>query len=151
MTKTQEELIQQLVRSVFRLDDLLRECANEIAAPAGQTGARWQVLNEIARGAATVSDIARAKNTSRQGVQRIVNELAEDGIAAAIPNPKHSRYPLIELTDKGLRALASIEQERSRWSARVHSNLSEEIDPSILDLLTQFTHAVEKTISKGKK
>lgn len=64
MTKTQEELIQQLVRSVFRLDDLLRECANEIAAPAGQTGARWQVLNEIARGAVTVSDIARAKNTS---------------------------------------------------------------------------------------
>ena len=41
---------------------------------------------------------------NRQNVQRIVNELAKDGIVAFEPNPHHRRGQLVILTDTGRKA-----------------------------------------------
>jgi DNA-binding MarR family transcriptional regulator len=143
--------IQELVLGIFHLDDLLKACANEITRPAGQTGARWQVLNAITSTPKTVAEIARFKKVARQGVQRIVNELVAEGFAATQRNPEHSRYPLIELTEKGHLALRSIEYQRSQWQGEVRRHLGEEIKPEALDFLRRFTVAISKTMATGGK
>ena len=62
----------------------------------------------------TVSAIARARGVSRQHIQVIVNDLAEDGLVARLDNPNHRRAPLISLTDPGEAAIDGMHaRERS--------------------------------------
>jgi len=140
-------MIQDLILTIFRLDDVLKAAANRISEPAGQTGARWQVLNALDGGPKTVAEIARIKNGSRQGVQRIANELVAEGSAALNENPRHRRYPLVCLTPQGRAALEMIRSERERWTAAVSAVLGHEVDPAVLHFLDRFRIAVETTLS----
>jgi DNA-binding MarR family transcriptional regulator len=149
MSAAPEDQIQEVVLKIFRLDDALKAAANQIARPAGQTGARWQVLNALDDGPKTVAEIARLKAASRQGVQRIANELLAEGVLAARSNPKHSRYPLVELTAAGRAALGLIRGQRSRWANSVAAHLGGPIDPAALQFLERFQAAVDKTLSDG--
>src|SRR5687768_12576510 len=60
----------QIVLAVFRLNGDFLAAADEIAAPAGLTAARWQVLGAVLDAPRTVPEIARLMGLSRQGVQR---------------------------------------------------------------------------------
>jgi DNA-binding MarR family transcriptional regulator len=140
------DAIQELIVRIFRLDDALKAVANRISRPAGQTGARWQVLNALDDGPKTVAEIARLKNSSRQGVQRIAKELVEDGATAIKANPKHRRYPLVCLTPQGEAALRAIRSERQRWTAEISAALGGEIDPAVLRFLDRFHAAIETTL-----
>jgi DNA-binding MarR family transcriptional regulator len=143
MERQDEERMQALVLKIFQLDDLLKAAANEIARPAGQTGARWQVLNALDQGPGTAADIARLKQTSRQGVQRIVNELLHEGVVAAGPNPRHRRYPLLQLTARGRAVLEEIRRQRGVWTAQVLQRLEGGVDEAAVDFLGRFQAAVE--------
>jgi DNA-binding MarR family transcriptional regulator len=52
-------------------------------------------------GPLTVPQIAQMRPTSRQRMQRLANELAAEGLAEFIDNPKHRRSKLVRLTRKG--------------------------------------------------
>ena len=72
---------------------------DDLVSDLGLTSARWQVLGAIALAPAaeTVARLARAMGLHRQGVQRIVNELAAEGIVvlgrqSASP-PRQARAP----------------------------------------------------------
>src|SRR5215218_914564 len=53
------------------------------------------------RGPLTVPQIAQMRPTSRQRMQRLVDELAAEGLVQFIDNPKHRRSKLVRLTAKG--------------------------------------------------
>lgn len=148
MAKESNDRVRDLVRQIFSLDDALKVTANAITKPSGQSGARWQVLNALVDGPLTVADIARLKNASRQGVQRIVNELHEERIVQSKVNPKHQRFPLYEMTASGKKALHSIEQQRKKWSAEVLKRIGGKIDPTIMVFLKQFQGVVEEVLKE---
>jgi DNA-binding MarR family transcriptional regulator len=50
-----------------------------------------------------VAWLARDLGANRQNVQRIVNDLAKEGLVEFQPNPHHRRAHLVVLTDKGQR------------------------------------------------
>src|SRR5262244_1997541 len=52
-------------------------------------------------GPLTVPQIAQMRPTSRQRMQRLADELASEGLAEFINNPKHRRSKLVQLTPKG--------------------------------------------------
>ena len=52
-------------------------------------------------GPLTVPQIAEMRPTSRQRMQRLADELAEEGLVRFIDNPKHRRSKLVQLTPKG--------------------------------------------------
>src|ERR671924_955082 len=52
-----------------------------LARPAGQTLARWLVLEAVQDAPATVAQIARRLHLARQGVQRLADVLVRDGLA----------------------------------------------------------------------
>jgi DNA-binding MarR family transcriptional regulator len=83
---------------------------------------RLAVLRILAvDGPQTASDVARARHTSRQGVQRLVSALEQEGWIEVLPNPSHRRAPLLHLTPAGIAAyqrLASEEAERLNELAR---------------------------------
>jgi DNA-binding MarR family transcriptional regulator len=114
-----EAAFTRLVLLVFRLNGLLLEAGDRMAAPSGQTSARWQVMGVIDHEPMTVSQIARAMGLRRQSVQRTANLLAADGVAEYHDNPADQRAKLLALTPHGRRALRSIERAQFEW-ARAH-------------------------------
>ena len=68
------------IHALFDVNRLLRDAGERVAVAAGQTHARRMVL-QAAQPPATVADIARALRLHRQGVQRIADELVDDGLA----------------------------------------------------------------------
>ena len=65
-------------------------------------------------GPCTVPQIARARSTSRQNVQIIINRLAAEGRVELRGNPSHKRSKLAALTARGKQWLQAFEKSASR-------------------------------------
>src|ERR1700750_3312568 len=85
----------ELVVLVFRLNGMLTAAGDALAAPAGQTSARWRVLAAVEEAPMTVAQIARAWSLARQSVQRVADVLERDGLVAYEPNPAPRRGRLL--------------------------------------------------------
>jgi DNA-binding MarR family transcriptional regulator len=110
-----------------------------LAKPAGQTLARWLVLEAIQDRPATVAQIARSLLLARQGVQRLADVLVRDGLAAYQDNPAHRRAKLLRMTPQGRAALRAIQAAQVAWSDRLGAELG-------LDELQQVSATLERVL-----
>ena len=62
-------------------------------------------------GPITVPDLARMRPTSRQRMQQLADELADEGLIEFIDNPHHRKSKLMRLTRKGETLYRSMLQE----------------------------------------
>lgn len=113
-----------VVADVFDAAGVLRRDGERTASSVGQTQARWQLMSVMSAGDWTVPMAAGRLGTSRQAVQRIANELVDDGLAAFADNPRHRRSPFLRLTDEGRRVLDTITDQAQRR----HQALLDQLD-----------------------
>jgi DNA-binding MarR family transcriptional regulator len=111
-------LVTELIMETFRLNGRLLEAGNELVRDAGLTSARWQVLGAMAISPVplAVAHIARNMGLTRQAVQRLANEMAEDGLVRFAPNPHHERAKLVVMTEAGSRAFAEAMARQAPWA-----------------------------------
>ncbi|MBX4929798.1 MarR family winged helix-turn-helix transcriptional regulator [Rhizobium binae] len=102
--------------TALRLAAHLTAAGDRLAKPAGQTSARWQVLATARRGDMSVAQIARTLGLARQGVQRLTDVLAGEGLIAYAENPQHQRAKLVRLTGEGAERLGVIEMAQAGWA-----------------------------------
>src|SRR5262245_64939701 len=97
------DALTNLMLDLFRLNSLLLTAGDRLVAGLRLTSARWQILGAIvhAERPQPVAWLARDLGANRQNVQRIVNDLQQEGLVAFAPNPHHRRAQLVVLTDKG--------------------------------------------------
>lgn len=109
--------VTDLVLAIFRANGLLIAWGDQLAAPLGLTSARWQMLGAIALSAQplTAPAIAAAMGVSRQGAQKQLSLLEDDGLVERAANPAHRRSPFYRLTRAGRSAYARIDE---RWNER---------------------------------
>ncbi len=119
-------LFTELVLEVFRLNGRLLAAGDELTRDLGLTSARWQVLGAVALAAEPlpVARIARAMGITRQAVQRVANELAEEGFVRFAPNPEHKRAKLVTFTERGRTAYARASERQARWANRLAAGLA---------------------------
>jgi DNA-binding MarR family transcriptional regulator len=115
-----------LILEVFRLNGCLIAAGDDLVSDLGLTSARWQVLGAIALAptAETVARLARAMGLHRQGVQRIVNELAAEGIVVLEDNPHHRRAKLVRLTRSGEELFQAAGRRQKPWARRLARGLN---------------------------
>ncbi len=101
---------------VLRLAGYLTTAGDELARPAGQTSARWQVLAAAENEPITVAQIARSLGLARQSVQRVADVLAKEGLAVYQENPAHRRAKLLRLSLKGRAVLRAIQAAQQPWA-----------------------------------
>ena len=120
------DALTSLILEVFRLNGCLIAAGDDLVADLGLTSARWQVLGAIALAPAaeTVARLARAMGLQRQGVQRIVNELAAEGILTLEDNPHHRRAKLVRLTRKGEALFEAAGRRQKPWAKRLAKGLN---------------------------
>jgi DNA-binding MarR family transcriptional regulator len=85
-----------------------RAVAEDEAMEQVSTGVRAVLEHLLVAGAEPVPAVARAIATSRQFVQRMVNEAADQGLVELVDNPAHRRSRLVALTPPGRKVIERI-------------------------------------------
>ena len=120
------ELLSSIMLDLFRLNSRLLTSGDRLVEGLGLTSARWQMLGAIraAERPQPVAWIARDLGANRQNVQRIVNDLAADGLVRFEANPHHRRAQLVVLTDEGGQAFEAAMRLQAPWVNRLADGLS---------------------------
>jgi DNA-binding MarR family transcriptional regulator len=118
-----------LVADVYELAGVSRGSSEQLASEQGQTVARWHVMSVLSDQAFTVPAIARRLGLTRQSVQRVADELVDEGVVKRSDNPDHQRSPLLALTTEGRETLRKIvaasDADRSQRLARAGVTVAE--------------------------
>jgi DNA-binding MarR family transcriptional regulator len=135
-----------LILETFRLNGKLLDAGDELVGELGLTSARWQVLGAI--DASTVllpiAHIARNMGLSRQAVQRLANEMKDDGLLRFEPNPHHERAKLVLMTEKGKTAFRSAMVKQRRWARTLAEGLPIKSIEDAAGVLCRLRHRLEK-------
>lgn len=134
-----------LVLDLFRLNSRMLAAGDRLVAGLGLTSARWQVLGTIvaAERSQPVAWLARDIGANRQNVQRIVNDLAKEGLVALATNPHHRRAPLIVLTDKGRQAFDAAMRLQAPWINTLSEGLQVEDIEATRSVITALRRNLE--------
>jgi DNA-binding MarR family transcriptional regulator len=97
-----------LIADVYELAGASRATSESVARRHGCTAAQWHVLSVLSEAEMTVSAAAKRLGLSRQAVQRVANDLLENGRLSARPNPQDRRAPLVTLTGAGRTTLRQL-------------------------------------------
>ena len=143
---SETDALTSLILEVFRLNGCLIAAGDDLVADLGLTSARWQVLGAIALAPAaeTVARLARTMGLQRQGVQRIVNELAAEGILTLEDNPHHRRAKLVRLTRKGEELFEAAGRRQKPWAKRLAKGLNVGAISSAHGVLQMFRKKLER-------
>jgi DNA-binding MarR family transcriptional regulator len=100
---SESEALTDLLLSMFRANNLTLTWGDRLVLSLGLTSARWQILGAIIQTdhPQPVSRLARDLGANRQNVQRIINDLANEGHVTFELNPHHKRAQLVVMTEKG--------------------------------------------------
>ena len=113
------DVLSEIVVLVLRTHGALTRAGDEMAKPAGQSSARWQILAAVEEEPCSVADIARALGLARQSVQRVADAIEADGLARFVDNPNHQRAKLLKLSPEGRRALTKIAAAQRTWADEI--------------------------------
>jgi len=111
-------LFTDIVLDVFKLSGLLAAEGDRLTDEFELSSARWKVLGALnfSTHPMTVPQIAHAMGQTRQGVQRLVNEMTDDGFLAFQDNPYHKRAKIVTLTAKGRKAYERVDKKQIPWA-----------------------------------
>ena len=114
-----------LILTVMELHGELRRHGRRITVPVGQSPARWQVLGAVREAPLTVSQIARRMGGTRQGIQRVANLLAQEGLIEFLDNLDHKNSPNVSLTASGHRVNQRISDRQAVWANAIGERVTQ--------------------------
>jgi DNA-binding MarR family transcriptional regulator len=143
--------VTDLILEVFRLNGRLLLAGDRLVADLGLTSARWQVLGAIALspGLEPVARLARGMGLNRQGVQRIVDELAAKGMVEFRDNPHHRRAKLVELTPAGRSIYEAATRLQKPWAQALCNGLEADQLAAASKLLETLRRRLEAADGKA--
>ncbi|MDC8756439.1 MarR family winged helix-turn-helix transcriptional regulator [Janthinobacterium fluminis] len=119
-------ILTDIMLAVFRLNGRLLDKGDEMVKPLKLSSARWQVLGAVHLAGKPLSapQIAETMGVSRQGTQKQLNKLEEEGFVAPRANPRHERSPLYALTPAGESVIGQTMALHQRWATSLAAGLS---------------------------
>jgi DNA-binding MarR family transcriptional regulator len=134
-----------LVVEIFRLNGDLIEGGDALVRDLGLTSARWQVLGAVALSPVPlpVAHVARNMGLARQSVQRVVDDMRDDGLVRLEPNPHHRRAPLVAMTPRGEAAYEQAMERKDRWA----DVLTEGLSPDAIEAASMLLRALQERIA----
>src|SRR5436305_9237622 len=103
--------------------------------------AALQVLQR--HGPQTVPQIARARFSSRQNIQILINRLQKEGLVETVGNPEHKRSVLVRLTQRGLVAIAAVAKEEAEFNTKLLPSFSQTELSSAAEVLNRLRRLLD--------
>lgn len=118
-------LVTDVILLVFRVNGQLLASGDRLVADLHLTSARWQMLGAVALSDSprTAPRLAIQMGVTRQGAQKQLNLLLEEGLVSTKPNPGHARSALYVLTPKGSSIYAATERVQTTWAKQLARKL----------------------------
>lgn len=149
------DLLTDIMLMIFRINGRLLDGGDRLGAALNLTSARWQVLGAISLSSdhVTVPAIAEMMGMTRQGAQKQVNKLEEDGFLERQANPRHRRSPFYVLTPRGAESYARITARHTGWANALANGVDAMELRATLGLLNNFDQrlALDATKSEEQK
>ncbi len=152
-TTPNEQLIIDLVLTVFRVNGTLLTCGDKISDNFQLTSARWQLLGAIALAEhpLTAPQIGGSMGISRQGVQKQLKYLLKEEFLTIIANPQKERSPLYTLTAKGQKAYDELMALNQQWIQALLPHFSVEALYCTVQTLKQLENQLNVTLPIQKE
>lgn len=140
-------LAQLMLASLMMADDMDKGLAKR-----GLTRTRAKALWEIAhRTPVTQRDLAEALKVSPRNVTTLVDALEKDGFVLRRNHPTDRRAVVLDLSEKGGRAVSKMKREAHRFAQDLFGNLEPEALRNFLVALDRVTKTLERLISEDRK
>lgn len=135
-----------LVRAVIRMNASVQKHGTRLMQGTGVTNARWQTLSELSalEKRVTVSELARHMGLSRQAVQRLADDMADDGLVEFVDNPGDARAMHLCLTKAGEETYRETLEREWRWANAVAEDFDAEEIARAAALLETITQKINK-------
>jgi DNA-binding MarR family transcriptional regulator len=148
--RPKERLLLAVFAQVRTCFNQLKALTEQLHEDLGVSPSMRAVMEALAaRGQQTVPDIAKGKRVSRQHIQTIMNSLQAEGLVDPFDNPAHRRSPRFDLTSKGRRVFAKIEEREKEPLRRLALASSSESLEEVQDALIVLNQKLASEISKG--
>jgi DNA-binding MarR family transcriptional regulator len=136
----------KLIYEILRLYGRLIASGDALVDDLGLTSARWMVLGTVQGHCdpLTVSELARIIGQSRQSIQRLANEMLDDGLIVFSANPVHRRAHLLLLTEKGKSIADEVEQRRIAWTQGLAAQISNQKLSAAIEILAELRGALDR-------
>ena len=147
------DAITELILEAFQLNGRLLAAGDALVRDLGLNSARWQVLGAVAMSPVPlpVAHIARNMGLSRQAVQRLINELEEQGIVRFAPNPHHQRAKLVLLTEHGTSLYEAARERQVPWATLLGDGLPKGAIAAATELMRELRSRLEAQNGKGEE
>lgn len=142
------DVLNDLIIETFRFNGRLLNAGDALMQDLGLTSARWQVLGAVAMSPTPlpVAHIARNMGVTRQGVQRIANELSREGVLEFAVNPHHQRAHLVILTERGRSLWEEAMRRHGPWARSLARGVSVGDLRAAADLLRLLRERLESSV-----
>lgn len=144
------QLLTAVILATFKLNGLLLQVGDTMCAEFGLTSARWKVLGALLstpERPMTVPQIARSMGQTRQAVQRLANEMVEQGLVAWQDNPDHKRAKLLTITVQGREVYEHLSERQIPWANFLGAQASAADLQTTWNVLCKLTTLLEKEVS----
>jgi DNA-binding MarR family transcriptional regulator len=132
--------------TTFALNGLFLTVAEQLAAPAGLTATRWQVLGAVLKEPLTQSEIARRMGITRQSVRRTSLQLVEEGMLHFTSNPSNRKAMLLQPTENGYAAIKKIKPQHAAFAKQLEERLGKDQVQKILDTIAELRQTLETIV-----
>ena len=139
------DIVVATLSSFFRLRAL-----GERTGAVSETGAGiWGLFRSLELGGPqTVPQLARARPVSRQHIQTMVNQLAENGLVELIDNPAHRRSKLVRLTDAGRARFSELDAKIKALAAELAIEIDEDDLATAARVMVALSVRLEKMLTE---
>jgi DNA-binding MarR family transcriptional regulator len=117
------EALTEAIIATFRLNGRLMDIAQRLAHAGDITATEWRVLGGVLDEPHSVAETGRLMGMTRQGVQRVADQLVDRGLAEYRPNPAHRRAKLLACTQAGYWAIRQIALVQRPWADQIAANI----------------------------
>lgn len=138
-----------VIIATFRLNGRLMDIAQRHAQEGGLTATEWQVIGGVLDEPHSVAEIGRLMGMTRQGVQRVADQLVDRGLAQYRPNPAHRRAKLLACTQAGHWAIRKITLTQRPWADKVGAEIGVTELQQTLATIRRFVATLEDEEALG--
>ena len=118
---------EQIILTVFKLDNMLRRMGNRIAGVLGATQQQWAVLavlNGAGPNGLPLSELGKYLDVTKGNITGLVDRMERDGLAKRKDDPRDRRVIRATITPKGRKTLRDIEPVRNELWQRLFGGFS---------------------------
>ncbi|HMW02336.1 MAG TPA: MarR family transcriptional regulator [Acidobacteriota bacterium] len=142
------QAVEALLVETLEMFFTLRAAGKRIGAVTQSGGGYWGMLRLLkTTGPRTVPQLARMRSVTRQRMQTLANELAQDGVIEFVANPDHQRSKLVQLTAHG----EAVFQELSTTISTEISRLSHDLEVTEVETAIQVLQHLRQCLQPSLK